>query len=222
MTAVQRRLGWLGLSGALVCALVVGAIGLGAQAPVGVNPGLVRRHLLPAADRLQPRRPRDGRGRRGVDTRLYYMGSAGGVFKTTDAGVDVDAGHRRPDQRRIDWRDRGRRVGSRTSSTSARARPIRAATSRTATACTSPRTPARPGSTSASRRPASSAASASIRTNPNIVFVAAVGNCFGPNKERGIYRIERRRRDVGAGATQIDREHRRQRSDDGSEESRTR
>ena len=34
----------------------------------------------------------------------------------------------------------------------------------------------------------SSAASASIRTNPDLVYVAALGDVFGPNEERGVFR----------------------------------
>ena len=67
---------------------------------------------------------------------------------------------------RLDRRDRRRAVESRTSSTSAPARPTCATRSRTATACTSRPTPARPGRTSASTTRGRSAASSSIRANP--------------------------------------------------------
>ena len=35
-------------------------------------------------------------------------------------------------------------------------------------------------------------------TNPNIVFVCAIGRVTGPQQERGVFRTHRRRRDVGA------------------------
>ncbi len=47
---------------------------------------------------------------------------------------------------------------------------------------------ARPGITSAWRRRSPSAASWWTRPIPNIVYVAAVGHLFGPNKERGLYK----------------------------------
>ena len=57
-----------------------------------------------------------------------------------------------------------------------------------ATASTSPPTPARRGRTSASATSRPSRRSASIRRNPNIVFVAAFGNYSVPNDERGVYK----------------------------------
>ena len=38
-------------------------------------------------------------------------------------------------------------------------------------------------------------------TNPDLVYVAVLGNLFAASKERGVYRIERRRQVVAAGAT---------------------
>ena len=35
-------------------------------------------------------------------------------------------------------------------------------------------------------------------TNPDIVYVAALGDLWGPNKERGVLQIDRRRRDLVA------------------------
>ena len=45
-----------------------------------------------------------------------------------------------------------------------------------------------PGATSAWPRRATSATSSSTRTNPDLVYVAALGHAWGPNPERGVYR----------------------------------
>ena len=55
------------------------------------------------------------------------------------------------------------------------------------------------GSTSASRRHATSARCASIPQNPDIVYVAALGHAHGPNKRARRLPLARRRQDVGAG-----------------------
>ena len=62
-----------------------------------------------------------------------------------------------------------------------------AATSFRETASTSRLTGGGPGRTPASRRQWSSAASAST-ANPDIVYVAALGDPYGPNLERGVYK----------------------------------
>ena len=53
------------------------------------------------------------------------------------------------------------------------------------------------------RRPAPtrgrSAASASTRTNPDLVYVAALGHACGPNAERGVFRSQGRRQDLEEG-----------------------
>ena len=59
---------------------------------------------------------------------------------------------------------------------------------------------ARPGRMWAWRIRGTSPRSASTRTNPDLVYVAALGHAFGPNKERGVYRSQGRRRDLGADA----------------------
>ena len=166
MTVWQRRMKQMVVVAALAAAAVLGAIGIGAQGSPGVNPGLF------SGVYYRPLTVFSRGGRvtavAGVPSnqQVYYMGSAGGVFKTTDAGVTwVPVTDGQIGVGSIGAIGR-RRLESRTSSTSARAPANRAATSPTATASTSPPTPARPGSTSASRRPASSAASASIRPIP--------------------------------------------------------
>ena len=52
----------------------------------------------------------------------------------------------------------------------------------------------------ASPRRTTSAASSSTRAIRRPVYVAALGHRFGPNPERGVYRSQRRRPDVGTGA----------------------
>ena len=59
---------------------------------------------------------------------------------------------------------------------------------RGATASTSRPTAAGLDSTWASRTRITSAASSSIPTNPDIVYVAALGHLWGPNQERGLYK----------------------------------
>ena len=53
------------------------------------------------------------------------------------------------------------------------------------------------------RRRARSPPCASIPTNPDIVYVAALGNPFVDNKERGVYQIHRRRQDLEEGAVRL-------------------
>ena len=76
----------------------------------------------------------------------------------------------------------------RTSSTRAPARRAFAATSRTATACTAPTTAATAGATSASPPTRHISRVVIHPTNPDVVYVAALGHAWGPNPERGIYR----------------------------------
>ena len=76
----------------------------------------------------------------------------------------------------------------RRSSAWAPASPTTASPPPGATASTRRSTAARPGSTWASRRPTTSAAIVVHPSNPDIVYVAALGASGGPNKERGLYK----------------------------------
>ena len=97
---------------------------------------------------------------------VFYIGVVnGGVWKTDRLRPHLEADLRRPADR-LDRRDRGRAVRSRTSSTSAAARACSGPTSRPATASTSPPTPARPGRTSACATASRSRRSSSIRAIP--------------------------------------------------------
>ena len=137
----------------------------------------------------------------------FYFGSVGGgVWKTTNAGRTWTPIFDSQPSRRSARSPSRRRTP--TSSTSAPARPTCATRSRSATACTSPPTPARRGRTSASTTRGRSAASSSIRAIPNVVFVAALGHVYGPNPDRGVYPLARRRRDVAEGALQERRRRR--------------
>ena len=78
----------------------------------------------------------------------------------------------------------------------------------TATGCTSPPMPARPGRTSASTTRSTSARSPCDPHNPNIVFVAAIGHLYAPNPERGVFRTQGRRQDLAEGAVQERRRRR--------------
>ena len=97
---------------------------------------------------------------------FYFGATGGGVWKTIDGGINWDADLRRVLQDRLGRRDRGRRVRPERRSTSGWAKSASAATSRTATACTSPPTRARRGSTSVSKTRARSRACGCIRRTP--------------------------------------------------------
>ena len=71
------------------------------------------------------------------------------------------------------------------------------------------------------RRPAASARILIHPTNPNIVFVCALGRLTGPQQERGVFKTDRRRRDLAARAVRR-REHRLLGPRHGREGSRTR
>ena len=149
---------------------------------------------------------------------LYYMGSTGGgVWRTTDAGATWTQHLRRLLRGRIDRRDRRRRVQSERHLRRHRARRARAATSRPASACTSRPTPARPGSTSACANAGTIGRIRIHPTNPDLVYVAVLGNLFAPSKERGVYRSRDGGTHLGTGPLR-QRSHRRRRSDDGREE----
>src|SRR5579871_3315956 len=87
MTTWQRRVAWVMVCGVVTAGIAVGAGRLMAQTPMGVNPGVFGGIFFRPLTVFS----RGGRvtAVAGVasDTKTYYMGSAGGVFKTTDAGV---------------------------------------------------------------------------------------------------------------------------------------
>ena len=148
----------------------------------------------------------------------YYFGATGGgLWKTTDGGVTWRPVSDQRSSRRP--RSAPSRSPSRTptSSTSAWARRSCAATSSRATASTSP-TDA--GKTWTHVGLEKTQAIARIRvhpTNPDIVYVAALGNPYGPNPERGVFKST----DGGKTWTRVAlprRQDRRRRSLDGSEE----
>ena len=98
MKTRQRRIGALCIAFALTG--LAAAVHIVAQSEGPVEPELLKGICLPAADGLQPRWARNCRGRGACQPAGLYMGSAGGVFKTTDAGLSLDPGHRRADSRR--------------------------------------------------------------------------------------------------------------------------
>ncbi len=168
------------------------ALSLTASLPAaGVDPallaGMKARSIGPAAmsgriavDRGLGRRPRH---------RIYVGAATGGVWKSINGGAHLAAGLRRP----AGGRDRRRGPRSRptpTSSGSAPARATRATASRWATASTSRSTAAAPGSTSAWRRPSASTASSSTRAIRDVAWVAAMGQAWGENPERGVFKTE--------------------------------
>ena len=101
---------------------------------------------------------------------------------------DLARGLRQVLQELVGRRRRGLASRIRTSSTSAWARPSCAAMSCRATASTSRPTPARRGRTSGSRRRRAIARIRVHPTNPDIVYVAALGDPYGPNPERGVFK----------------------------------
>ena len=121
---------------------------------------------------------------------------------------ELGADHRRQDPARLDGIDRRRRLGSRTSSTSAPAPTACAATSRPAAASTRRPTAARRGSSSASTTPDRSAPSASIPPNPE--HRLGRGDRRRLQAERRARRLQddRRRQDVEEGAVRQRRRRR--------------
>ena len=118
---------------------------------------------------------------------IYYAGAAsGGIFKTTDAGAHWDAVF--DDQPVSSIGSLAVAPSDPNVSGPAPAKRSSAATSRSATASTSRPTPAERGRTPASTRPAASAASSSTRRNPDVVIACALGNAYGPQQERGVFR----------------------------------
>ena len=152
----------------------------------------VRSRSVPGAALAQhrpvSRRPHQGRRRHSVTAeRLLHRRRERRRVEDDRLRPHLEADLRRPADR-LDRRDRGRAVRSRTSSTSAAARACSGPTSRPATASTNRPTPARPGRTSACATASRFRRSSSTRANPNRLFVAVLGHPYGPNAERGIFR----------------------------------
>jgi photosystem II stability/assembly factor-like uncharacterized protein len=159
----------------------------GGQGAIGVNPGLL------AGIFYRPLTTFSRGGRvtavSGVvsDQKVYYLGSAGGVFKTTDAGETW-----------VPVTDGQINVGSIGAIAVAESNPDIVYVG---TGTADPRGNVSNGdgmykSTDAGRTwrhvgLEKAGLIARIRVhphNPSLVYVAAVGNAFGPNKERGLYR----------------------------------
>lgn len=193
-----RRVMLVGASAIAAVGLGLVPLGLRAQGTAGVNPamfgGIFYRPLLTFS--------RGGRvtAVAGVpaDQKVYYLGSAGGVFKTTDAGgtwVPVTDGQIN--------------VGSIGAIAVAPSNPD---VVYVGTGTADPRSNVSDGdgiykSTDAGKTwqhigLEKAGLIAKIRIHPqdpNLVYVAVVGNAFGPNKERGIYRT----RDGGGSWQQV-------------------
>ncbi len=187
MSVLPRQFRKAAVVAILLAASVAGAIHLGAQNRIGVTPslfsGIYYRPLTVFS--------RGGRvtAVAGVaaDKQTYYMGSAGGVFKTTDGGAT--------------WNpvtDGQINVGS---IGAIEVAPADTNVVYVGTGTGDPRGNVSNGdgvykSTDAGKTwkhigLEKAGIIGRIRTNPasaNVVFVAAIGNCFGPNPERGIYR----------------------------------
>ena len=141
--------------------------------------------------------------------RLYYMGAAGGgVWRSTDCRRALGAADRRPDRRRHDRRRRRSRRRTRTSSTSAPAQPIPRGNVTNGDGVYKSIDAGKTWTHIGLEKAGLIGRIAFTRPDPNVAYVAVLGNIFGPNPERGVYRDEGRRQDVGAGA-QGQRAHRR-------------
>src|SRR5579862_7731537 len=187
MNAWRRRFGVIVVCAAALAAASFGASRLGAQSPAGMNPGVFGGVLFRPLTVFS----RGGRvtAVAGVvaNTQIYYMGSAGGVFKTTDAGVTW-----------IPVTDGQINVGSIGAIAVSESNPD---TVYVGTGTADPRGNVSNGdgmykSTDGGKtwrhiglEKAGLIGRIMIHPeNPNLVYVAVVGNCFGPNKERGVYR----------------------------------
>ena len=158
------------------------------QRPAGDQP---RHGAAVAQHRSVSRRPRDGGRRHRRQPLVYYMGATGGgVWKTDDAGVDVAQRLGRHSSRPVRSARSPSRNRTRTSSTSGWAK-----------ACLRGNLSSGDGvykSTDAGKTwthvglPDSSQIGR-IRihpTNPDVVYVAAIGHPYGPNAERGVFRTK--------------------------------
>ena len=111
----------------------------------------------------------------------------GGVWKSIDAGRVWDAGVRFA-AGRVDRRDCRRAVGAGCRVRGQRRVDAPRLGGLSATACTSRPTRATAGRTSDSTTRSTSGRSRSIRRIPNVVFVAAIGQLYAANAERGVFR----------------------------------
>ena len=153
--------------------------------PVALSAGL----LPSAVARLEPRRPRHGGDRRAAKPRPLLHGRRRRRRLAHDrCRRALGAADRRPDRRRHDRRGRGRalrsqrhlrrhRIGRPARQRHQRRRRLQVDRRRQDVDAHRPR-----------ETPGRSAGSSFTRPIPNIVFVAALGNIFGPNPERGVYR----------------------------------
>ena len=192
---------------ALTCALVWATDLAVTHARASQRPAAsaARRSARPAGPalaqhRTAPGRPRDGhRGRPHAAVHVLHRARpAAACGRRTDCGVALDPGGRRPDRDGLDRRHRGLRQPTRTSCTSAPAARPSAATSSSAAASTSRPTRAGRG-TFVGLRDAGQIGSLAVHpTNPDVVWVAALGSPFGPNAERGIFKTTDGGKTVGA------------------------
>ena len=162
-----------------------------------------------AQHRAASRRADEGGGRR-AEPALHLLHRHGERRRVEDDRRRAARGSRSSTTSRP---DRSARSPSRrpipTSSTSAAAKGCSGPTWRSATASTSPPTPARRGRISACATRSRSRSIAVDPKNPNRLFVAALGHPYGPNEERGIFRSTDGGQTFQNGALQ-GREHRRQ------------
>ena len=160
---------------------------LTAQPGGTVRSGALRRAQV-AHGRAVPRRARERglRRPRAAQHLLLRLGRRRRV-EVDQQRPHLDADLRRH-QRRVDRRDRRRAVEPRRRSTSAPARPTCATRSRSATACTSPPTPARRWKHIGLESTRQIGRVIVHPRDPNIVFVAALGHVYGPHPDRGVYR----------------------------------
>ncbi len=122
------------------------------------------------------------------DPNTYYFGAvAGGVFKSTNAGMTLgsDLRPRRASLRSVPSRSP---MPTTTFFMQEPARPACAATSLTATACTSRPTPDSSWTNVGLKDSRHIGAVIIDPRNPDIALVAALGHAWGPNAERGVFR----------------------------------
>ena len=124
----------------------------------------------------------------------FYFGSVGGgVVEVVELRAHLDSDVRLK-QRRLNRRDRGGAIESERRSTSAPAKRTCAIRLPSATACTNPQTRAKTWKHIGLENTKQIGRIIVDPKNPNTVFVAALGNVYAPNPDRGVYRS----RDGGA------------------------